>query len=298
MPGVLARLHRRGPRGGRVRHDADAACRSRTATARRCRSRARPALADRQGALSSAIRSRVVVAETAGAGARTRPRRSMLDIEPLPAVTDARAAAAAPARRCSMTTRRATSRSTFITATPRRSRRRSPRPRTSRRLTSATTASSSARWSRAPRSRHTTRRAAAARCTSAARACSGMQGQLRRRARRAAEKVRVLTGNVGGSFGMKASVYPEYVCLLHAARALGPAGEMDRRALRELPVRQPRPRPRDRPASWRSTRTGTFLALRLDRLRQYRRLSQQRVAPLPPTLQHREEQHRRLSRRR
>jgi carbon-monoxide dehydrogenase large subunit len=36
-----------------------------------------------------------------------------------------------------------------------------------------------------------------------------------------AEKIRVLTGNVGGSFGMKASAYPEYVCLLHAARALG-----------------------------------------------------------------------------
>ena len=35
------------------------------------------------------------------------------------------------------------------------------------------------------------------------------------------EKVRVLTGNVGGSFGMKASCYPEYVCLLHAARVLG-----------------------------------------------------------------------------
>lgn len=35
------------------------------------------------------------------------------------------------------------------------------------------------------------------------------------------EKVRVLTGHVGGSFGMKASVYPEYVCLLHAAKALG-----------------------------------------------------------------------------
>lgn len=35
------------------------------------------------------------------------------------------------------------------------------------------------------------------------------------------ERVRVLTGRVGGSFGMKASVYPEYVCLLHAARALG-----------------------------------------------------------------------------
>jgi carbon-monoxide dehydrogenase large subunit len=34
-------------------------------------------------------------------------------------------------------------------------------------------------------------------------------------------KVRVLTGQVGGSFGMKAGVYPEYICLLHAARALG-----------------------------------------------------------------------------
>ncbi len=35
------------------------------------------------------------------------------------------------------------------------------------------------------------------------------------------EKVRVLTGSVGGSFGMKASCYPEYVCVLHAARVLG-----------------------------------------------------------------------------
>ena len=35
------------------------------------------------------------------------------------------------------------------------------------------------------------------------------------------EKLQVLTGNVGGSFGMKASAYPEYVCLLHAARSLG-----------------------------------------------------------------------------
>ena len=36
-----------------------------------------------------------------------------------------------------------------------------------------------------------------------------------------AEQVRVLTGNVGGSFGMKASVYPEYPCLLLAAKLLG-----------------------------------------------------------------------------
>ncbi len=35
------------------------------------------------------------------------------------------------------------------------------------------------------------------------------------------DRLRVLTGNVGGSFGMKASVYPEYPCLLYAARTLG-----------------------------------------------------------------------------
>ncbi len=35
------------------------------------------------------------------------------------------------------------------------------------------------------------------------------------------DKVRVLTGNVGGSFGMKSQVYPEYLAVLHAARVLG-----------------------------------------------------------------------------
>jgi aerobic carbon-monoxide dehydrogenase large subunit len=35
------------------------------------------------------------------------------------------------------------------------------------------------------------------------------------------EKIRVLTGNVGGSFGMKSSCYPEYPAILHAARLLG-----------------------------------------------------------------------------
>ncbi|MGY4799992.1 xanthine dehydrogenase family protein molybdopterin-binding subunit [Teichococcus aerofrigidensis] len=50
------------------------------------------------------------------------------------------------------------------------------------------------------------------------------------------EKLRILTGNVGGSFGMKASAYPEYVCLLHAARQLG------------------------RPVKWTDERTGSFLS--------------------------------------
>jgi len=49
----------------------------------------------------------------------------------------------------------------------------------------------------------------------------GMRQALKDVLGTAPEKVHVLTGNVGGSFGMKASVFPEYVCLLHAARALG-----------------------------------------------------------------------------
>ncbi len=51
-----------------------------------------------------------------------------------------------------------------------------------------------------------------------------------------AEKVRVLTGNVGGSFGMKAFTYPEYGPLLLAARTLG------------------------RPVKWTSDRSESFLA--------------------------------------
>jgi aerobic carbon-monoxide dehydrogenase large subunit len=51
-----------------------------------------------------------------------------------------------------------------------------------------------------------------------------------------ADKVRVLTGNVGGSFGMKAPIYPENVCILHAARALG------------------------RPVKWTDERSGSFVS--------------------------------------
>jgi aerobic carbon-monoxide dehydrogenase large subunit len=51
-----------------------------------------------------------------------------------------------------------------------------------------------------------------------------------------AAKVRVLTGNVGGSFGMKAASYPEYVCILHGARKLG------------------------RPVKWTDERSGSFVS--------------------------------------
>jgi carbon-monoxide dehydrogenase large subunit len=50
------------------------------------------------------------------------------------------------------------------------------------------------------------------------------------------DKLRILTGNVGGSFGMKAGAYPEYICLLHAAKVLG------------------------RPVKWTDERTGSFLS--------------------------------------
>jgi carbon-monoxide dehydrogenase large subunit len=64
----------------------------------------------------------------------------------------------------------------------------------------------------------------------------GLKNMLRDILGAPADKVRVLTGNVGGSFGMKAAVYPEYVCILHGARALG------------------------RPVKWTDERSGSFMS--------------------------------------
>jgi aerobic carbon-monoxide dehydrogenase large subunit len=50
------------------------------------------------------------------------------------------------------------------------------------------------------------------------------------------KQVHVITGNIGGSFGMKATVYSEYICALHAARALG------------------------RPVKWTDERSGSFVS--------------------------------------
>ncbi len=65
----------------------------------------------------------------------------------------------------------------------------------------------------------------------------GLRGQMAKDILKVPEaQVRVLTGNVGGSFGMKANAYPEYVCLLHAAKVLG------------------------RPVKWTDERSGSFLS--------------------------------------
>ena len=94
------------------------------------------------------------------------------------------------------------------------------------------------------------------------------------------DKLHVLTGNVGGSFGMKAPLYPEYVCAAARRQDARPAGEMDRRALGELPLRPSRPRPRAHcRAGPRQGRQDPRRAPH--RLRQCRRLSS--IAPLPST---------------
>jgi carbon-monoxide dehydrogenase large subunit len=64
----------------------------------------------------------------------------------------------------------------------------------------------------------------------------GLKNMLRDILSAPADKVRVLTGNVGGSFGMKAAVYPEYVCILHAAKLL------------------------DKPVKWTDERSGSFVS--------------------------------------
>ncbi len=60
---------------------------------------------------------------------------------------------------------------------------------------------------------------------------SGNKAILARLLNVPADKVRILTGNVGGSFGMKNLNYPEYTCIAHAARELGrPVKWLDERS--------------------------------------------------------------------
>jgi len=78
----------------------------------------------------------------------------------------------------------------------------------------------------------------------------------------AVDKVRVLTGNVGGSFGMKASVYPEYPAILHAARVLGrPVKWTDERS--DSFLSDSHGRDHDVEAALALDATGKFLAIRV-----------------------------------
>ncbi len=96
------------------------------------------------------------------------------------------------------------------------------------------------------------------------------------------EKVRVLSGNIGGSFGMKAPVFPEYVCILHAARALGrPVKWTDERS--ESFLSDTQGRDHEYVAELALDKDGRFLALRITG---YGNLGGRlaHVSPLMPTM--------------
>jgi aerobic carbon-monoxide dehydrogenase large subunit len=76
------------------------------------------------------------------------------------------------------------------------------------------------------------------------------------------DKVRILTGNVGGSFGMKSQVYPEYGPLLLAAKRLGrPVKWTDERS--ESFLSDHHGRDHQRVAELALDKDGRFLAVRL-----------------------------------
>jgi carbon-monoxide dehydrogenase large subunit len=91
----------------------------------------------------------------------------------------------------------------------------------------------------------------------------GMRGTLAKDVLNVApNKVHVLTGNVGGSFGMKAPVYPEYPCVLLAARTLGrPVKWTDERS--ESFLSDHHGRDHQRVAELALDKDGRFLAVRL-----------------------------------
>ncbi len=99
-----------------------------------------------------------------------------------------------------------------------------------------TPGSSSRRWSRAPALCTYDRNSGRWTLTAPGQGVFGMRNQLADILGVPQDKVHMRTWHVGGSFGMKGSIYPEYVCLAHAARALG------------------------RPVKWTDERSGSFVS--------------------------------------
>ena len=106
------------------------------------------------------------------------------------------------------------------------------------------------------------------------------------------DKVHLLTANVGGSFGMKNINYPEYICILHAAKALGrPVKWTDERSTSFLS--DSHGRAQQIHAELALDAEGKFLAVKVSRLRQSRRLHHRRGAE-PAVAQRRQEYRQRL----
>ena len=89
-------------------------------------------------------------------------------------------------------------------------------------------------------------------------------------------KVRVVAGDIGGSFGMKSAVYNEVALVLLASQADRPAGQMGQHALRGVPQRRPGPRQRHRGRAGARHATARSSALRVKSHRECRRLSADR----------------------
>ena len=207
---------------------------------------------------------------------RTPPRRSMLDIEALPAVTDAAPRRRSPARRRSTTTRRATSGARLPLRRRRDGERRpSPRPRTSRGCEIDQQPHRRLRHGAALGDRRLRRRRPSATpCTSAARACSACKRQLAgrcstikpRQGARADRQCRRLVRHEG------LRSIPSTARCCTPRKMLGrPVKWTDERSESFLSDQHGRDHELRWP-SWRSTRTARFLAVRLTGYRQRRRL--------------------------
>ena len=110
----------------------------------------------------------------------------------------------------------------------------------------------------------------------------GMRGNMAEILKVEPKQVRILTGHVGGSFGMKSAPFPEYVCVLHAARALGrPVKWTDERS--GSFVSDSHGRDHDLTVELALDADGTFLALRITNFGNMGGFLAQ-VAPMPSTL--------------
>jgi carbon-monoxide dehydrogenase large subunit len=110
----------------------------------------------------------------------------------------------------------------------------------------------------------------------------GMRGNIAEILKVEPKQVRILTGHVGGSFGMKAAPFPEYVCVLHAARMLGrPVKWTDERS--GSFVSDSHGRDHEVTAELALDADGSFLAVRLTSLANFGAFLSQ-VAPMPSTL--------------
>ncbi len=83
------------------------------------------------------------------------------------------------------------------------------------------------------------------------------------RLQHAREPVRIVAGDVGGSFGMKGGHFPEYPLALCAVAQDRPPGQMDRRAQRRHPVATTTTATMSREAELALDKDGNFLALRV-----------------------------------